>query len=68
MYCNSAKRQFKCNLDIKLRDQMILQVTEFKYSRSIIQQDDEIDDDVNHRIQVGWYKRRKTTEILAIGK
>ena len=31
---------------------------------SIIQQNGEIDNDVNHRIQVGWYKWRKATGVI----
>ena len=48
-------RQFKDDLDVKLGDQIIPQVTKFKYLGSIIGQNDEIDD-VNHRIRVRWCK------------
>ena len=64
MHCNFTIRQLKGDLDAKLGDQTIPQVTKFKYLGSIIQQDNEIDGDVNHRIQVGWYKWRKATEVL----
>ena len=36
----------------------------FEYLGSIIWQDDEIDNDVNHRIQTMWYKWRKVIGVL----
>ena len=36
----------------------------FKYLGSIIQKDEKINSDVNHKIQAGWLKWRSTTEIL----
>ena len=39
-------------------------MAKFKYLGSVIRQDGEIDDDVNHRIQAGWCKWRKTTGVL----
>ena len=36
----------------------------FRYLRSIIQKDCEVDSDVNNRIQAGWVKWRKTTGII----
>ena len=53
MHCNFANNQLRGNLDVQLREQIILQVTKFEYLGSIIHYDDEIDDDVNHKIQAG---------------
>ena len=36
----------------------------FRYLRSIIQEDCEVDDDVNNRIQTDWFKWRKTTGVI----
>ena len=43
-------------------DSQQISVTEcFKYLRSIIQKDGEIDGDVNHRIKTGWLKWKSAT-------
>jgi hypothetical protein len=42
----------------------IIQVTQFKYFGSIVQNDEEIKADVNHRIQVGWLKWTRASSIL----
>ena len=36
----------------------------FKYLNSIIQKDEEINSDVNHRIQTGWLKWRSAAGVL----
>ena len=64
MHCNFANIQLRGDLDVKLGNQIIPQVTKFKYLGSVRRQDGEIDDDVNHKIQVGWCKWRKATEVL----
>ena len=64
MHCNFANIQLRSDLYVKLGNQIIPQVTKFKYLGSVIRQDGEIDDDVNHRIQTEWCKWRKTTEVL----
>ena len=52
MHFNFTKRHLRGYLYVKLGDHIIPQVKKFKYLVSIIQEDDEINDDVNHRIQV----------------
>lgn len=42
-------------LEVKVRDHTTPQVTLFKYIGYIIQ----IEEEVNHRIQAGWLKRRR---------
>jgi hypothetical protein len=36
----------------------------FRYFRSMLQSDEGIDEDVNHRIKAGWIKLRQTFDIL----
>ncbi|XP_076932153.1 uncharacterized protein LOC143597557 [Bidens hawaiensis] len=40
---------------ITIEDQVVLQITKFKYLGSFVQSNGEIDSDVTHRIQAGWY-------------
>ncbi|KAM7490942.1 hypothetical protein LguiA_033863 [Lonicera macranthoides] len=59
-----SKRRSTTNLEVKVGDNVIPQVTRFKYLGSIIQEDGEIEGDVNHRIQAGWLKWRKASGVL----
>ncbi|KAH1225684.1 hypothetical protein GmHk_11G032522 [Glycine max] len=56
------------NSEVKIGDHIIPQVTRFKYLGSVIQDDGEIEGDVNHRIQAGWMKWRKTLGVLCDAK
>ena len=49
---------------VRLDRQEIPMSSHFKYLGSIIQKDEEIDSDVNHKIQVGWLKWRSATGVL----
>jgi hypothetical protein len=42
----------------------IIQVTQFKYLGFIVQNDKEIKVDVNHRIQIIWFKWRRVSGVL----
>jgi hypothetical protein len=53
MECNFIKRRIISSLEVKVSDHIIPQVTQFKYLRSIVQNDGKLED-VNHRSQVGW--------------
>ncbi|KAH1225351.1 LINE-1 reverse transcriptase [Glycine max] len=53
MECKFNKSRRVSNLEEKIRDHIIPQVTRFKYLGSVIQDDGEIEGDVNHRIQAG---------------
>lgn len=44
------------NLEVKIGDHIIVQVTPLKYFGSVIQYDREIKGNVNHRIRAGWLK------------
>jgi len=42
--------------EVTLDERPILKVDKFKYLGSIIQQNGDIDEDINHRVKVGWKK------------
>ena len=54
MECKFRKRRNNEQGVITLDGQQILVTDCFKYLRSIIQKDREIDGDVNHRVKAGW--------------
>ena len=64
MECKFGKRCTNFNLEVKIRNDTILQVTRFKYLGSIIQNDGEIEGDVNYRIQTGWLKWKSASGII----
>ncbi|RZC07096.1 Thioredoxin M-type, chloroplastic [Glycine soja] len=68
MECKFNKRRRVSNSEVKIGDHIIPQVTRFKYLGSVIQDDGEIEGDVNHRIQAGWMKWRKTSGVLCDAK
>ena len=49
---------------VMIQDQEIPRSDRFRYLGSIMSNDGEIADDVNHRIQVGWLKWRSATGVL----
>ena len=64
MHCSFGNTQIHEDIEITLGDHAIKQVDKFKYLRSIIQKDCEVDGDVNNRIQAHWFKWRKTTVVI----
>lgn len=50
------KRRSVSNLEVKVGDHVIHQVTRFIYLGSVIQNDGEIEGDVNHQIQADRLK------------
>ena len=50
--------------EVKIGQDVILNVSSFKYLESIIQGDREIDGDVIHRFQVGWVKWRNASGVI----
>lgn len=50
-------------MEVKLGD-VIPEVPKFKYLRSILQKDGEINENVTHRIQAEWLKWRKTSMVV----
>ena len=64
MEFNFSGRRSRSTLEVKVGDHIIHQVTRFKYLRSIVQNDGEIEADVSHRIQAGWLKWRTASSVL----
>jgi hypothetical protein len=42
--------------DVRLDGQVVLKKDTFRYLGSILQKDGDIDEDVSHKIKVGWLK------------
>ncbi|XP_057535488.1 uncharacterized protein LOC130813662 [Amaranthus tricolor] len=49
---------------VSIDETIVKSTSKYKYLGSIIQRDEEIDRDVNHRIQAGWLKWRVATAVL----
>ena len=62
--CKFGKKRTNSNLEVKIGDDTIPQVTRFKYVGSIIHNDGEIEGDVKHRIQAGWSKWMSASSII----
>ena len=56
------KRCTNSKLEVKIADDTIPQFTQFKYLGSIIQNN--VEKDINHRIQAGWMKWRSVSSVL----
>ena len=50
--------------DVSLEGQVVPKKDTFRYLRSMLQRDGDIDADVSHRIKAGWIKWRQTSSIL----
>ena len=50
--------------DVSLDGQVVVQKDTFRYLRSVLQKDGDIDEDVRHRISAGWLKWRQASGIL----
>ncbi|KAG2650725.1 hypothetical protein PVAP13_1NG204219 [Panicum virgatum] len=50
--------------DVSLDGQMVAQKDTFRYLGSMLQKDDEIDEDVRHKILARWLKWRQASGIL----
>jgi hypothetical protein len=50
--------------DVKLDDQVVFKKDTFCYLGSMLQKNGDIDEDVSHRIKVGWLKWRQASGIL----
>ena len=50
--------------EVTLDERPIPKVDKFKYLGSIIQQNRDIDEDINHRIKVGWQKWKHSSVVL----
>ena len=50
--------------DVRLDGQVVAQKDTFRYLGSMLQKDDEIDEDVRHKILAGWLKWRQASGVL----
>jgi hypothetical protein len=50
--------------DVRLDGQVVPKKDTFCYLRSMLQKNVDIDEDVSHRIKVGWLKWRQTSGVL----
>ena len=66
MECKFSKQGIQDYNIVRLDGQEIPMSSHFKYLGSIIQNDREINNDLNHRIQTGWLKWRNATGIYVI--
>ncbi|XP_070020025.1 uncharacterized protein [Nicotiana sylvestris] len=62
--CMFSDETHDVDVEIKLDAHVIPKRASFKYLRSIIQGNGEIDEDVVHRIGTGWMKWRLTSGVL----
>ncbi|XP_070015855.1 uncharacterized protein [Nicotiana sylvestris] len=64
MECKFSVEQGEMGVDVRLESQVFPSRGNFKYLGSVIQRGGEIDDDVTHRIRVGWIKWRLVSRVL----
>jgi hypothetical protein len=50
--------------DVRLDDQVVTKKDTFCYLRLMLQKDEDIDEDLSHRIKVSWLKWRKVSGVL----
>ena len=55
MCCSFGNRQTHQDIETVLGEHVIRQVDKFKYLGYIVQENYEVDDDVNDRMQTGWF-------------
>jgi len=64
LYCRFSADEGGIAGEVAIEEANIPRVERFKYLGSIIQENGEIDEDINHRIKVGWQKWKNTFGIL----
>jgi hypothetical protein len=50
--------------DVRLDGQVVPKKDTFRYLRSMLQKDEDIDEDLSHRIKVSWLKWRQASGVL----
>lgn len=68
MQCKFGGMMDESDLEVSLGGQALLTTNKFKYLGSIIQDNGEIDEDVSHRIKVGWTKWGSVTGVICDDK
>ena len=61
---NFSSKKPEQEIVVRIDDEIITKSNIFKYLGSMIQADGEVDEDVTHRIMVGWQKWRSATGVL----
>ncbi|PKA53114.1 ubiquitin-protein ligase E3 C [Apostasia shenzhenica] len=64
MECTFSQERNTYIGDVTIGDQIVKKSEHFRYLRSIIQNDGEIDNDIISRIQAGWVKWRNASGVL----
>ena len=64
MECKFSLRRENPNIEVKIGENILQKVKSFKYLGCIIQDNGEIEQDVNHRIQAGWSKWRSASGFI----
>ena len=62
--CNFNENRNTNDEIVKIASQEIRKSKKIRYLGSIIQQEGEIGEDVNHRVQAGWVKWRSASRVL----
>jgi hypothetical protein len=64
LQCKFSQVTSESDVEVRLDTQLLPKKDKFKYLGSFIQRDGEIDDDVTHRIGMGWLKWRMASSVL----
>ena len=56
MHCRFSVDEGDVTSEVAIEGAIIPKVERFRYLGSIMHEDGEIDEDINHRIKVGWKK------------
>jgi hypothetical protein len=67
-FCHIHEVCFQCyhtrGGDVRLDGQVVSKKDTFRYLRSMLQKDGDIDKDVSHKIKAGWLKWRQASAVL----
>jgi len=64
MRCGFSTTRHEEEEEVSLDGQVVPQKDIFRYLGSMLQKDGDIDEDVSHRIKVGWLKWRQASGVL----
>ena len=63
LYCRFSADEGGVTGEVAIEGASIPRVERFRYLGSIIQENGEIDEDINHRIKVGWKKWKNASGV-----
>jgi len=64
LHCRFSADEGSVASEVVIEGAIISRVERFRYLGSIIRGNGEIDEDINHRIKVGWQKWRNASGVL----